>query len=39
MNIKALNLLMSNIFCTFVVENQRVTFNYDKAKDHHKTHY
>ena len=26
-------------FCTFVVENQRVTFNYNKAKDHHKTHY
>ena len=23
---------MSNIFCAFVVENQRVTFNYDKAK-------
>ena len=30
---------MLNIFCTFIVENQRVTFNYDKAKDHHKTHY
>ena len=33
MNIKALNLLMSNIFCTFVVENQRVTFNYKGTKN------
>ena len=23
---------MSNIFCAFVVENQRVTFNYDRQK-------
>ena len=39
LNIIALNLLMSNIFCTFIVKNQRVTFNYDKAKNHHKTHF